>query len=145
MVAFPDIPFPIWGMSVQHASGLETTLHRAVDLVPNIGDAIEIAVSLGFTRILTSGGKVSAAEGASVIRQMLVQAKDRISIMAGAGITADNAADLLRICDLREIHASCSIAVNDVNCKLIQYGFVSEVNKQTSPENVAALKMVLDN
>ncbi|MCP4183574.1 MAG: copper homeostasis protein CutC, partial [Hyphomicrobiales bacterium] len=33
---------------LQHASGLETTLHRAVDLVPNIGDAIEIAVSLGF-------------------------------------------------------------------------------------------------
>ena len=130
---------------LQHASGLETTLHRVIDLVPDISDAVEIAVSLGFTRILTSGGKVSALEGAPVIRQMLAQAKDRILIMAGAGIMADNVADLLQICDLREVHASCSVGKNESAAKLIELGFANVSNKQTSPEKIAALKMVLNN
>lgn len=130
---------------LQHTRGLETTLHRAFDLVPDISAAIEIAISLGFTRILTSGGKISALEGAPVIRQMLMQAKDRISIMAGAGINADNVADLLRICDLREVHASCSIAINEVNSKLIEYGFANVSNRQTAPDKIAELKMVLNN
>ncbi len=130
---------------LQHATGLGTTLHRAIDLVPDISDAIEIAVSLGFTRILTSGGKVSALEGAPVIRQMLVQAKDRILIMAGAGITADNVADLLRNCDLREIHASCSNTRNETAVKLVEYGFADVSNRQMAPEKIAALKKVLNN
>ncbi len=40
---------------VQASAGLGTTLHRAFDLVPDIGDAVETAVALGFERILTSG------------------------------------------------------------------------------------------
>ena len=45
------------------ASGLDLTLHRAFDLVPDIAPAIELAADLGFRRILTSGQAATAAEG----------------------------------------------------------------------------------
>src|SRR5262249_55198139 len=37
------------------SSGMGTTLHRAFDLVPDLEEAVTIAVGLGFERILTSG------------------------------------------------------------------------------------------
>ncbi|MBY0398419.1 MAG: copper homeostasis protein CutC, partial [Thermoleophilia bacterium] len=38
------------------AGRMSVTLHRAFDLVPDFGEAVEAAVRLGFERILTSGG-----------------------------------------------------------------------------------------
>lgn len=35
--------------------GMGMTLHRCVDLVPKLDEAIECAIKLGFERILTSG------------------------------------------------------------------------------------------
>ena len=40
----------------ERRQGLELTLHRCFDLVPDMGEALEAAVALGFQRILTSGG-----------------------------------------------------------------------------------------
>lgn len=41
---------------LDEAEGLGTTLHRAIDLVPDFAEATETAIALGFDRILTSGG-----------------------------------------------------------------------------------------
>ena len=43
---------------------LGRTLHRAIDLVPDLRTATETAVDLGFERILSSGGQWSALDGA---------------------------------------------------------------------------------
>ena len=96
-----------------HAAGLGMTLHRAFDLVPDFGPALEAAIELGFERILTSGGHRSAPAGAERLAALVSQAAGRISIMAGSGLNADNVADLIARTGVREVHGSCGGAAID--------------------------------
>jgi copper homeostasis protein len=93
---------------IDHAAGLGMTLHRAFDLVPDFDAALETAIGLGFERILTSGGERSAPAGAERIAALVAQAAGRISIMAGAGLNADNVAGLIARTGVHEVHGSCS-------------------------------------
>ncbi|MDP9756655.1 UNVERIFIED_ORG: copper homeostasis protein CutC [Rhizobium sp. SORGH_AS260] len=45
----------------RHANGLDVTLHRAFDVVPAMDEALEAAVALGFSRILTSRRRTFSA------------------------------------------------------------------------------------
>ncbi len=44
--------------------------------------------------------------GRETIKQMVLQAKDRIVIMAGGGVTEKNASDLIEYTQIREIHGT---------------------------------------
>jgi copper homeostasis protein len=86
--------------------GMGFTFHRAFDRSADLFQALDNLIHLGCERILTSGGYNSAPEGAEIIRQLIEKAKDRIIIMPGAGITPENAGDLLRKTGLQEIHGT---------------------------------------
>jgi copper homeostasis protein len=68
--------------------GLETTFHRAIDFVPNQAEVLEQLIGLGINRVLTSGGKPTAAEGLEGIEALVLAANGRIQIMAGSGVNA---------------------------------------------------------
>jgi len=93
---------------ITHAADLPAVLHRAFDLVPDPGAALEKAIQLGFKRVLTSGGATDAIAGCEVIGQLVSQAAERIEVMAGAGIRPRNVADLMRRTGVTIIHSSCS-------------------------------------
>lgn len=80
---------------VQAAEGMDLTLHRAFDITPDPFAALEDAIALGFSRILTSGQARSAIEGVGTLTQLVNTARGRIGIMAGAGVRADHAVLLL--------------------------------------------------
>ena len=67
---------------------------------------MERVIALGCHRLLTSGGAASAFEGSQRIAELNRQAAGRIVIMPGAGVTAANAAEILRLTGCHEIHAS---------------------------------------
>lgn len=121
------------------AEGLDLTLHRAFDLVPDIAEAVEVAVRLDFSRILTSGGARTALEGVDGIGQAMASAKGRIAIMPGAGISAENAAQF-RALGIAEFHASCSVALDGAGGRLLDFGFQSAGARRTDPDKVRALK-----
>lgn len=121
------------------ANGLDLTLHRAFDLVPDFTEAVEIAVKLGFSRILTSGGARTAIEGRQGLAQAIAAASGRISIMPGSGVSADNAAEFLAF-GMRELHASCSAPVDAATGKLLDFGFQSQAARRTDAAMVRALK-----
>ena len=87
---------------------LETTFHRAFDLVPNPLNMLNDLERLGFDRVLTSGQQTTALAGYQLI-QKLTQQADSVEILAGAGITAENALELVEKTGVREIHASAGI------------------------------------
>lgn len=89
------------------AGSLGRTLHRVIDVVPDQLQAVDIAIDLGFERVLTSGGSATAVEGLPVIREMYRRAAGRISVMPGSGVNADNIAQLLAV-GVSEVHASCA-------------------------------------
>ncbi|PNS08035.1 copper homeostasis protein CutC [Solilutibacter silvestris] len=88
------------------AAGMEITFHRAFDAVADRAQALERIIDLGCSRVLTSGGARSAPAGAEAIAASVKQAADRIIILSGAGINADNVVELAKISGGREFHAS---------------------------------------
>ena len=91
---------------IREAEGLPVTLHRAFDRAASLETALEQAVALGFTCILTSGGTPSAVDSLDRIRHLVEQADGRIRIMAGSGITADNARHVVRSTGVSAIHGT---------------------------------------
>jgi copper homeostasis protein len=133
-----------------HAGGLGRTLHRIVDIVPDMDQALETAVALGFERVLTSGGCRTALEGADVIAGLVQRAAGRISLMPGCGVNPANAAQILKRTGAREIHGSFGAKVGmrpvpeAVSAKAVALGFVSPDWKDTSAETVAAVRAAVD-
>ena len=87
------------------ANGLPVTFHRAFDLTPDLGEALEQLVELRATRILTSGGAATAIEGSDTIAALVDQASGRITVLAGGGIRAHNVRELIERTGVREVHA----------------------------------------
>jgi copper homeostasis protein len=97
------------GMLVMLARPMAVTFHRAFDAAADPVQALEAIIEAGASRLLTSGQATSAAEGAGLIRRLAQQAGDRIKIMAGVGITAENAREIRDRTGVREIHVGSGV------------------------------------
>jgi copper homeostasis protein len=87
------------------ARPLPVTFHRAFDEC-RLSPALEVLVALGANRVLTSGGAKTAAEGVEQLGTLVRQARGRLTILAGGGINAANAAHLVEGSGVRELHCS---------------------------------------
>ena len=92
---------------VELSKPLPVTFHRAFDECIDPFKALEDIIDCGCARILTSGCKTTALEGAPILKQLVTQAAERITILAGSGITHKNAANVIDITGVTEIHGSC--------------------------------------
>ncbi len=132
---------------LEHAAGLPAVLHRAFDLVPDDHVALEAAIRLGFRRVLTSGGAVSAVEGAARIQKLVKEAGGRIEVMAGAGLTPENVTHFVRRTGVMAVHSSCSSSIQQadaVAAHACALGFIPENPKTTDPLKVAAMLRALN-
>ncbi len=80
---------------VNLAKPLHTTFHRAFDRTIEPFAALKHVIETGAIRLLTSGHKPSAIEGKTLLGQLVAAAAGQIQIMAGAGVCAENAVELL--------------------------------------------------
>ena len=124
------------------AEGVDITLHRAFDLVPDFSEALKLVRSLGIGRILTSGGQISALEGINSLEWLVEKAGQAISIMPGGGVNAGNAARFLGL-GVCELHASCSAPLAASDPRLCDLGFLAADARMTDMSKVAALKSVM--
>lgn len=96
---------------VELARPLPVTFHRAFDETPDLFSALESVISTGATRILTSGGKRSAFEGAAAIAGLVQATNCRIKIIPGAGINASNLRDVINLTRAREFHSGLGSSI----------------------------------
>ena len=89
---------------IEAARPMAVTFHRAFDLARHPYETLEVLVQLGAHRVLTSGQAPTALEGIPVLARLVQQAKDRIEILAGGGVTEDNAARIVKDTGVNEIH-----------------------------------------
>ncbi len=75
---------------IELAQPMEVTFHKAFDDTPDFTKALEDIINCGANRILTSGTKETAEEGAEILNQIIDQANNRITIVAAGKITAEN-------------------------------------------------------
>jgi copper homeostasis protein len=89
---------------VKAAGGLPVTFHRAIDSAADIAVALDDAIEAGVSRVLTSGGAPTAREGVEVIATLVLQAGQRVSIVAGGGIREHNVREVIARTGVREVH-----------------------------------------
>ena len=90
-----------------HSFGKEAVFHRAFDVTKDPFQAMEVLLSCKIDRLLTSGQRVKAMQGAELIAQLQDRFGDRIEILAGSGVNAQNAGELLARTGIRQVHSSC--------------------------------------
>ncbi len=101
-----DIDIKATRRMVEAAQGVQITFHRAFDECRYPMQALEQIIQLGCHRILTSGQAATAPEGAALIRQLVEQAAARIIILAGSGVTPENAPQLVAQTGVSEVHGT---------------------------------------
>ncbi|MET1029312.1 MAG: copper homeostasis protein CutC, partial [Dongiaceae bacterium] len=95
---------PVMRRLVAACGDVPVTFHKAFDLVSDLAAGLTILADLGVTRVLTSGGKASALEGAEILNGLVHQAAGRITIMAGGGVRANNVRAILAATGVSEVH-----------------------------------------
>jgi copper homeostasis protein len=93
-------------LAVKLAYPMEVTFHRAFDRCRDPFRAMEQIISAGCQRILTSGQQLKAEDGAELIGQLITAADDRIVIMPGSGISANNIKSLAEKTNAVEFHGA---------------------------------------
>jgi copper homeostasis protein len=91
---------------VKLAYPLEVTFHRAFDRAKDPLQSLEDVIKCGCQRILTSGQVPNAFDGKELIKQLVDQAAERIIIMPGSGVRADNIKELANYTGVTEFHSS---------------------------------------
>ena len=92
---------------VEAADGLPVTFHRAIDQVPRRVIAMDALAALGVARVLSSGGAKAASDGVEELRAMVQRAGDRVAVVAGGGVRANNARTIVEQTGVSELHARC--------------------------------------
>lgn len=138
-----ELDLKVLARLLDQAQGLGSTLHRAIDLVPDFAEATEAAISLKFERILTSGGVHVAFDGVDNIATALTTARGRIKIMAGSGLTPANVGALLAAVPVDEVHSSCAAPGPASSAPAVRLGFAAETRRRTDPVVVRAFKQAM--
>ena len=91
---------------VELAKSFPCTFHRAFDEILDYEKALENVISCGFSTLLTSGTFPNVMEGKEVLKQLVIQANNRIEIMPGGGLRSTNISALDEMVNANWYHSS---------------------------------------
>ncbi|MCX5774580.1 MAG: copper homeostasis protein CutC [Fusobacteria bacterium] len=91
---------------IEACKGSTVTFHRAFDDVKDQYLALETLIQLGCHKVLTSGGEERAILGKKKLNKLIFQAGSRITVIPGAGITAQNIEKFLCAVQCCEVHGT---------------------------------------
>ena len=89
---------------VKAAGPLAVTCHRAFDMTRNPAEALEALIRCGVGRVLTSGQRDTAVEGADLLAALVRQAGERIIVLGCGALDPFNIASVLARTGLKEMH-----------------------------------------
>jgi copper homeostasis protein len=91
----------------------QSVFHRAFDVTPDPFRALEQLIDLGVRRVLTSGQKDSAPEGADMIAVLVKRAKGRIEVLPGGGIQPYHVKSFLAQTGCDQVHMTAWQTLTD--------------------------------
>ena len=111
-----------------HSYHRTAVFHRAFDCAGATDRAVEQLIALKADRILTSGGKAAAPEGADRINQIINKYGNSIEILVGSGVNAENAAKIIKRTGTHQVHSSCRTWVKDPTSytKTVSFSYAGE-------------------
>lgn len=126
----------------------ELVFHKAFDWTPDLFTSLGQLIDCGFTRILTSGGRKTAAEGASVLRQLQQHARSHIEILPGGGIRAANVLSVLDQSGCMQVHSAVREIRNNqhsVNASALHFGIPGEGPESYGVASEIQLQELIEN
>ncbi|WP_418602398.1 copper homeostasis protein CutC [Hwangdonia sp.] len=112
------------------AKPLPFTFHRAFDWVENPLEALGQLADLGVDRVLTSGQETAANKGLELLKQLKEKAENKIGILPGGGINAENAL-LFKEAGFNEIHCSATTIKQVIETPKISMNSASFFDERT--------------
>ena len=89
----------------EYAKPLPVTFHKAIDELENPVEGVKELLNIdNIKRILTSGGKPTAAEGEAVICEMIKIADGKITILVAGKVLDSNVEEIQKITGAKELH-----------------------------------------
>lgn len=82
--------------------------HRAFDAARDLDAALDALIDGGVTRVLTGGGPGPAASNLDRLAGLVERAGDRVAVMPGGGVRAQNVREVLGRTGAREVHSGAS-------------------------------------
>ena len=87
------------------AKPLPVTFHKAIDCLDDPAEGIRGLIKIeGIKRVLTSGGKSTAKEGALKIREMIDLSGDELIILVAGKVTQENINEISKLTGAVEFH-----------------------------------------
>ena len=100
-----EIDLPLTREMVTYAKPLDVTFHKAIDLtIDPVLAARKIASIKGIQRILTSGGKKTAEEGKTILKEMQKSVGEKTIILVAGKVTKYNINQLHHAIGAKEYH-----------------------------------------
>ena len=91
---------------VRRAGPIATVFHRAFDMTRDPAAALEMLIHCGVGRVLTSGQRDRAEDGAPLLRRLHEQAAGRIAVLGCGGLRPETIAGVQAVARLEELHFS---------------------------------------
>ena len=133
-----------------HAAGdMGITLHRAFDMCRDGIETLHIAKSIGIDTILSSGQEGSCVKGKKLLKQMVEEAGEDMTILVGAGVSASVIEEMYRDTGATAYHMSGKItkdSLMEFRRTTVNMGLpgISEYEIwETEEENIRKAKSVL--
>lgn len=101
-----NIDLPLMQKLMEASGDTPVTFHRAFDHCRDPYRALDELISLGVTRILTSGQQPTAPQGTPLLKELQTYAKGRIIFLAGCGVNETNIRQLAQDTGIHEFHFS---------------------------------------
>lgn len=120
----------------------EAVFHRAFDCMQDYHLATTILMDIGVDRILTSGLQPKAMDGIQVIKELQEAYGDKIEILAGSGMNATNAREMMDKTGINQVHSSCKDWVKDPTTIGKHVSFAYANTPYESNYDVVSLEMV---
>lgn len=117
-------------IELAHERGKVFVFHRAIDQVRDYHRGIELLISLGCDRILTSGQGKSAEEGIVALEEIQFKYGDKIEILPGAGINEWNGKVIMEKIGVVQLHGSFSSFINLPYQSNVSFGVYNNTQKK---------------
>jgi len=94
----------------------QSVFHRAIDVVPDVFEALDRLIELGITRVLTSGQAPTVPEGIETLKKMIAHANGRIEILpGGGGVYPSNASWCMDVLGVEALHVMAQKSKYDLS------------------------------
>ncbi len=98
---------------VKIASPMMVVYHRAFDACVNKEEAIEQIINAGCSKVLTSGGAPTSAEGIDGLAKIVKQVNGRVGVIAASSVNSENVTKIVKESGVKEVHSPCKVLIDN--------------------------------